>query len=161
MRRAGCCFGIRRLCGPRKPISLVVLRLTPFAVAHALHRQHRIVRTAIALLADAHLFTPEVALNGVALRHLVVTVTLLETHPRAIAELAQQRVDLPLNVSRRTFGRIIEENLVLNLQPTKLLIEEIHFLIDGHKDSPDNSLAASYGLGEVPAGHEGDGTKVL
>jgi hypothetical protein len=41
-----------------------------------------------------------------------------------------------------------------------LLIEQIHFFINGHKYPPANSLPLQPGDGEVPAGHDRDGTKV-
>ena len=38
---------------------------------------------------------------------------------------------LPFNIGGRPFGGIVEENLVLDLQPAQLLVEEIQFFIDG------------------------------
>jgi len=98
------------------------------------------------LFADPHLLAPQVGLNRVALRHLVVPKALGKIHPRAfaepaIAELANERENLPFDVGGRPFGWIIEENLVLDLQPAKLLIEQIQFFISGHKYPPANSLA--------------------
>src|SRR6202140_2064188 len=138
----------------------MVLSLVLFGHAHALHREDRIRRPAIALFANPHFLAPQVGLNRVALRHLVVPEALRKTHPGAIAELANQREHLPFDVGGRPFGRIIEENLVLDLQPAKLLIEEIQLFINGHKYPPAKTLALQAWYGEVPAGHVRDGTKV-
>src|ERR1035437_6371614 len=105
-------------------IHRTMLRFVLFVCAHALHREQRILRPAVALFANPHLLAPQVGLNRVALRHLVVLETLRKTQPRAIAELANQREHFPFHVGRRSFARIVEENLVLDLQPAQLLIEE-------------------------------------
>src|ERR1019366_5214780 len=59
----------------------------------------------------------------------------------AVAEFANQREHFPFDVGGRPFGRIVEENLVLDLQPPQLLIEQIQFFVNGHRHSPDPSLA--------------------
>ena len=55
--------------------------------------------------------------------------------------------------------RIAEENLVLDLQAAQLRVEKIQFFVDGHGVSM-RQFRECNGEGEVPVGHEGDGTKV-
>src|ERR1039458_4336520 len=123
-------------------IHRTMLRFVLFVGAHALHREERILRPAVALFANPHLLAPQVGLNRVPLRHLVVLEALRKTQARAIAELANQREHLPFHVRGRPFARIVEENLVLDLQPAQLLIEQTQFFISGHKDSPLPTLAS-------------------
>src|ERR1035437_3886372 len=122
-------------------IHRTMLRFVLFVGAHALHREERILRPAVALFANPHLLAPQVGLNRVPLRHLVVLEALRKTQARAIADLANQRERLPFHGRGRPFARIVEENLVLDLQPAKLLIEQTQFFISGHKDSPLPTLA--------------------
>ncbi len=137
-----------------------MLRLALFGDADSLNGEQRILRAAIAFFTDAALLAPEIALDRIALRHFVVTIALGEAHPRAVAEFADQGKDFPLHVGGWSFRGIIEENLVLDLQPAELLVEEIQFFINSHRGSPANSLALREAAGEVPGGHGWDGTKV-
>src|SRR5579862_8474167 len=107
------------------PISVMMLRFMLGGDAHALYGEDGVGGTAVAFFADTSFFAPEITLDGVALGHLVVSKALGKTQPAAVAELANQRGNLPLDVSRRPLGRIIEENLVLDLQPPQLMVEEI------------------------------------
>ena len=66
----------------------------------------------------------------------------------------------PLDVGGRPFGCVVEENVVLDLQPAQLLVEQIEFFINGHKYPLANSLAVQQGYGEIPGGHQGNVTKV-
>src|SRR4029077_16988628 len=77
----------RVLCIMAEAIDLM-LSFVLFGNAHALHGEDLIRWPAIALFANSHFLAPEVGLNRIALRHLVVPVALRKTHPRAIAELA-------------------------------------------------------------------------
>ena len=128
-----------------------MLRFALFADAHALHRKQRILRPAIALFANPHLLAPQVALNRVALRHLVVLEALRKTQPRAVAELANEREHLPFDVGGRPFGGIVEENLVLDLQPAQLLIEQTSVLPQWSQISPSQQLSVrGMGLARFP-----------
>src|SRR6266496_1842991 len=64
----------RRGCGGMAhSVSLMMLRLVLFGIdAHPLHRQQGILGTAISFLANAGFLAPEIAINGVTLRHFVV-----------------------------------------------------------------------------------------
>src|SRR5580704_9612421 len=90
---------------------------------HTLHREQRVLRTPIALFANASLLAPQVAIDRIALRHFVVAETLLEAHPSAIAELAQHAQHFPLDIRRRLFGWVAEINFVLDLEPAQLRFE--------------------------------------
>src|SRR6266576_178569 len=98
-----------------------------------LHRKYGILRAAVAFLADPHFLTPEIALDRIALGHFGIAVTLGKTHAAAVAEFANETRHLPLDVGGRPLCRIVEKNLVLDLQTAKLVIEEIQFLINGHR----------------------------
>jgi hypothetical protein len=54
----------------------LMLRLAFFFRAHSLYREDGVLRPAVAFFSDPHLLPPEVALNGVALGHLVVSEAL-------------------------------------------------------------------------------------
>src|ERR1022692_3624378 len=93
--------------------------------AHSLHRKKCILRTAVAFFANAGLLAPQVAIDGIALRHFVVAVALGKAHASAVGKLAQQREHLPFNVGGRPLGGIAEINLVLDLQPAQLSLEYV------------------------------------
>ena len=115
-------------------IDRVVLRLVlVFRDPNSLNRKQSILRTAVAFLADAGLLAPQVAVNGVTLGHFVVAIALGEIHAAAVGELAQQAQYLPLKVSGRPLLRIAEEDLVLDFQTAQLRVENIQFLVGGHK----------------------------
>src|SRR6202158_1106685 len=80
--------GARSLGVADQAICRMMLRCPLFVDAYALHRQERILWPPIALFANPHFLAPQVALNRVALRHLVVLKALRKTQPPAIAELA-------------------------------------------------------------------------
>ncbi len=74
-----------------------------------------------------------------------------KTQPRAIAEFANQRENLPFNVGGRPFGRIIEENLVLDLQPAQLLTRADSVLHQWSQGFPSPQLSVrSVGLARFP-----------
>src|SRR5271157_2209296 len=137
-----------------------MFRLAFLGGADALHRENGILRAAVAFLANAHLFSPEIAVDGVTLRHFVVTETLGKAHACSVAEFAEEGEHLPLDVGGRALGRVVEKDLVLDLQPAQLLIEEIHFLFNGHRGPLATSVQAKVPRGEVPTGQAGNSTKV-
>src|SRR3979490_788305 len=92
-----------------------MLRLV-FLFPYALHGQQGILGTPVSLFANAGLLAPEIAVDGIALRHFVVAETLGEVHASAVGKLPQQAQHLPLDVSGRPFCRVAEEDLVLDLQ---------------------------------------------
>jgi len=147
--------------GMAEAIDGMVLGLVLFFGAHALHGEKRILRAAIAFLADTGLLAPQIAVDGVALRHFVITVTLGKTHAAAVGEFAQQGEYLPLDIGGRTLGRVAEVDLILDLQPAQLSLEHVQFFIGGHWESPGNSVVRRGRGGEVPGGHRGYGTKVI
>src|SRR6266496_2981328 len=65
-----------------------------FRDANSLNGKNRVLRATIALLADAGLLAPEVAVDGVALRHFVVTIALREIHATAVRKFAEQAEQL-------------------------------------------------------------------
>ncbi len=107
-----------------------------FRDAHALHRQDRILRAAIAFFPNANFLPPEIAVNGIPLRHFVVAIALGKAHAVAITELANEGQHLPLDVRGRPLLRIVEKDLVFDLQPAQLMVEEIQFLINSHERVP-------------------------
>src|SRR5579872_6211529 len=101
----------------------MMLRLMLLDGTHTLHGQKRVLRATIALFTNARLLPPQVAVDSVALRHFVVAKALLETHPSAIAELAQQAQDFPLDIGGWLLGRIAEIALVLDLEAAQLRLK--------------------------------------
>ena len=61
-----------------------------FFESDSLNRKKGVLRAAIAFFADAGLFAPQVAVNGVTLRQFVVAVALRETHPAAVGKFTQK-----------------------------------------------------------------------
>ena len=110
----------------------LVLGLVLFR-SKSLDRKDRIYWATIPFFPDARFLAPQIAVNGIALRYLVVPKALRKAHAAAaIGELAQCGKHLPFKVGRRLFLWIIEENLVLDLQPPQVRLKHIHFFIDGH-----------------------------
>src|SRR2546430_14335906 len=95
------------------------LRLGLVTSSHPLHRKQCVLGTAVAFFADAAFLAPKIAIDGVALRHFVVAIALGEVHLAAVTKLAQQAQHLPFNIGGRSFCRIVEKNLVLNLQAAR------------------------------------------
>src|SRR5580765_2377829 len=85
-----------------------------FGDANSLYGKQCVLWATVAFFADAGLLAPEVAVDGVALCHFVVAVALGEVHAAAVGKFPEQAEHLPLDVSRRTLGRIAEEDLVLD-----------------------------------------------
>src|SRR5579872_323220 len=126
--------------------------------AYALHRKKSVLGPAIAFFADAALLTPQVAVNGVALSHFVVTEALRERKFAAIAEFAQQTQHFPLDVSGRLLGRIAEIDFVFDLQSPQLRLKQRQFFVNGHTSSPSDSL---WREGRDDVGNYRAGTKVI
>ena len=124
----------------------MVLRFMFLRGTHALHGEQRILRTAVAFFANAALLAPQVAVDGVALRHFVVAEALLEAHPPAVAELAQQAQHLPLDIRGRLLGRIAEINFVLDLEPAQLRFKKSQFFVESHREF-SNSQSRAYATG--------------
>jgi hypothetical protein len=97
--------------------------------AHALHGEKGVLWATVSFFTNPRLFSPKIAVDGVALRHFVVAIALGEIHTAAIGEFPQQREDLPLDISGRAFGRITEEDLVLDLETAQLRVEYGEFLV--------------------------------
>src|SRR5580692_9196392 len=104
-----------------------------FCWTHTLDGEQRVLRTAIPLFTNSTLLAPQVAINGVPLRHFVVAKALLEVHAAAVAELAQQAEHLPLDVGGGLFGRVAEIDFVLDLEPAQLRLKVSQFLVDSHQ----------------------------
>src|SRR4051812_5430066 len=98
----------------------MVLRLVLAFLPHSLNGKDGILGTAVAFLANAGFFAPEVAIDSIALGHFVVAIALREIHAAAIGEFPQQSQHLPFGVVRGPLGWIAEEDLVLDLQTTQL-----------------------------------------
>src|ERR1700674_514738 len=124
----------------------MVLRFMFLSGTHPLHREQRVLGTTVPFFANAALLAPQVAVDGVALRHFVVAEALLEAHPSAITELAQQAQHLPLDIGGRLLGRIAEINLVLNLEPPQLRLKQSQFFVDSHREF-SNSQCRAYATG--------------
>src|SRR5260370_42369497 len=92
--------------------------------AHALHGERRMRRAACAFFADARLLAPQVAVDGIALRHLVVAEALCEVHATAIGKFTQQGEPLPLDVGGRPLVRVAKKHFVFDLQPPELSLED-------------------------------------
>src|SRR5579859_3867172 len=123
-----------RRCGLTDAVHRVVLSLVfIFCDPNSLHRKQGILRTAIAFFPDSGLFPPQIAVHRISLRHFVVAITLGEVHAAAVGKLAQQAQYLPLDVSGRPLGRVAEIDLVLDLQTPQLRVENVQFLVGGHK----------------------------
>ena len=131
-----------------------------FRDANTLHREQGVLRTAVSFFADARLLAPKVAVEGIALRHLVIAVALREIHAAAVGEFAQQAEHLPLHVGGWTLGRIAEEDLVLDLQTAQLRVENIQFFVSGHKSLHAQCSEQSRAGARYPSVTEGNGTKV-
>ena len=131
-RTAAAALRLRQLGGMAYAVDFV-FRLVFFR-AHSLHGEQRVLRTAVAFFTDAVLLAPQIAVDGIALRDFVVAEALGKTHAAAVAEFAQQGEHLPLDVGRRSLGRVAEINLVLDLQPAQLRVQQGQFFVDGHPE---------------------------
>src|SRR5208282_723593 len=103
--RSGCNSGGR---GMAHSIRRVVFGFMLLQGTHTLHGEQRVLGAAVALFANAALLAPEVAVDGIALRHFVVAEALLEAHPAAIAEFTEQAQHLPLNIGGGLLGGVAE-----------------------------------------------------
>ncbi len=110
----------------------MVLGLVFWRGANTLHGEDGVLRAAVAFFANTHLLAPQIAVDGVALGHFVVAIALRKAHAPAVAELADEVRHLPLDFGGRALGRVVEKNLVLDLQPAEVMVEDIQFLINGH-----------------------------
>src|SRR5580658_7072011 len=102
--------------------------------SHTLHGKQRVLRTPVALFANASLFAPQVAVDGIALRHFVITEALLKAHSSTVAELTQQAQHLPLDIRGRLLGGVAEINLVLDLEPAQLAFKKSQFFVESHRE---------------------------
>ena len=102
--------------------------------ANALHGEKGILGPAVTFFTNAVLLTPKIAIDGVALRDFVVTEALRETHASAVTEFAQQGQYFPLNIGRGSLGGIAEIDLVLDLQPAQLRVQQSQFFVDSHPE---------------------------
>src|SRR5271167_2434169 len=109
---------------------------------HALHGEQRVLRTPVALFANAGLLAPQVAVDGITLRHFVVAEALLEAHPPAVAELAQQAQHLPLDIRGRFLGRVAEINFILDLEPAQLGFKKSQFFVESHREFSNSQYRA-------------------
>jgi hypothetical protein len=132
---------------------MMLLHVFVFGDANTLYGKQGILRAAIAFFTNAGFFAPQVALNGIALGHFVVTVALREAHAAAVGKLAYEGYHLPLHVGGWALGGIAEEDFVLDLQPPELRVEKIQFLVGGHAGVSSTSLGVARRGGEVSAGH--------
>ena len=156
--RGGDCSGGR--CSTAQSVYRMVLRFVFLHGTYALHGEQRVLGTPVALFANAAFLAPQVAINGITLRHFVVAEALLKAHPSAVAELAQQAQHLPLDIRGRLLGGVAEINFVLDLEPAQLRLKKNQFFVDSHREFSNHSVGRSEQAGEVPIGHRRDGTKV-
>src|SRR5215469_6175609 len=117
-------------------VSVMMMRFVLLLFANTLNGEDRVLWAAVALFPDTGFLAPEIAVNGVALRYLVVAIALGETHASPVGELAQKSHDLPLDIRWRTLLGIAEENFVLDLQAAQLSVEYVQFFVGRHKSLP-------------------------
>src|SRR4029077_14915465 len=98
----------------------------------SLDGENRILRSSVSFLANASLLPPKVAVDGVALRQLVIAKALREAHSSAIAEFAQQAEHFPFDVGGPFLRRVTEINFVLDLQAPELRFKYCEFFVSGH-----------------------------
>src|SRR5262249_11400966 len=113
----------RPLLGSRvmkMPHSIHGMSRLMFLLAHSLHGKQRILGPAIAFFANSALLAPEIAVDRVALRHFVISITLRQVHLAAVRELPKQVQNLPFDIGRRPLCRVVKEDLVLNLQAEEI-----------------------------------------
>src|SRR5579864_3003864 len=66
--------------GVADPIRCGMFRLALLGGPDALYRKKRVLRTTVTFFTNAALLSPQIAVNGIALRDFVVAETLGETH---------------------------------------------------------------------------------
>src|SRR5580704_18369876 len=138
-----------------------MLRFISFYRTNSLHRKQRVLRTPVAFLANAAFFAPQVAVDGITLRHFVVAETLRKGQPPAVAEFAQQTQNLPLHVGGRFLGGVAEIDFVLDLEPAQLRLEVRQFFVNGHREFSSRQSRFYRGLGtRYRSVTAEDGTKV-
>src|SRR5215831_1815106 len=71
-------------CGMAYAVRRMMLGLVFVLLANSLDGKQRVLRPTVTLFPYARLFAPEIAVDGVALRHFVVTVALREIHAAAV-----------------------------------------------------------------------------
>ena len=118
-------FFSRRACFQR------FCRFSFFFRAHPLDGQHLVLRPSIAFFFDFELLPPQVAENRVFLRDAVVFEALGKIHLGAIGILLQQALDAPFRVPRGPFRSAAKIHVVLDLESTYVLLENVQFFIDG------------------------------
>src|SRR5580693_1979282 len=99
---------------------------------HSLHGKQRVLRTPVALLANATFLSPQVAIDSIALCHFVVPEALLKAHPSAVTKLAQHAEHLPLDIRGGFLGGVAEVDFVLDLEPAQLGFKKSQFFVESH-----------------------------